>query len=240
MFSGDEAGGLADLEKSRQMAADAGLDILVANAYTNLGSCCGELYQFELAAQYLTEGIGFATARDFDPLAGYMRSWMALSRMYRGIGTTLLPKRTSSCAWETRQRSAGSWRWLRLAGCGCGGMILTCHSPRRGACPGGANRHVQRLAPVCAARAEAAWIAGDAERTIAEAAAAYDLALKHAHPWHVGELGYWLWKAGRSMPHILPLPPRGRCKCVAIARPRARNGSLGIAHMKLPGLCGFG
>jgi len=55
---------------------------------------------------------------------------------------------------------------------------------------------LQRIAPVRAARAEAAWIAGDGERTVKEASAAYDMALKHHHPWFVGELGYWLWKGG--------------------------------------------
>jgi DNA-binding CsgD family transcriptional regulator len=55
---------------------------------------------------------------------------------------------------------------------------------------------LQRLAPVRAARAEAAWLAGDGERAKAEAQAAFDLALGHQHRWHLGELGYWLWRAG--------------------------------------------
>ena len=39
-----------------------------------------------------------------------------------------------------------------------------------------------------AARAEAAWLAGDRERAVAEARAAWDLAVRHRHPWHTGEL----------------------------------------------------
>jgi hypothetical protein len=59
--------------------------------------------------------------------------------------------------------------------------------------PGG---HLQRLGHVRAARAEAAWLAGDQERTVEEARAAYDLALEKRHLWFAGELAYWLWKAG--------------------------------------------
>ena len=59
--------------------------------------------------------------------------------------------------------------------------------------PGG---HLQRLGHVHAARAEEAWLAGDRERTVAEAQAVFDLALEKRHLWFAGELAYWLWKAG--------------------------------------------
>jgi DNA-binding CsgD family transcriptional regulator len=49
---------------------------------------------------------------------------------------------------------------------------------------------------VHAARAEAAWLAGDPDRTAAEAGAAYRLALEKRHLWFAGELAYWQWKAG--------------------------------------------
>lgn len=59
--------------------------------------------------------------------------------------------------------------------------------------PGG---HLQRLAHVRAARAEAAWLAGDREAAAAEAYAVYPLALEKRHLWFAGELAYWQWKAG--------------------------------------------
>jgi DNA-binding CsgD family transcriptional regulator len=55
---------------------------------------------------------------------------------------------------------------------------------------------VQRLGPAHAARAEAAWLAGDTQRTLAEARAVYDLAESKRHPWFTGELAYWRWRAG--------------------------------------------
>ena len=52
----------------------------------------------------------------------------------------------------------------------------------------------QRLALAAAARAEAAWLAGDRQRTLEEARAAYELALEKRHLWFAGELAYWQWK----------------------------------------------
>ena len=63
---------------------------------------------------------------------------------------------------------------------------------------------LQRLAPVYAARAEAAWLDRQPERAVHEARAAYDLALAHGHRWHIGELAYWRWRAGD-----LQAPPAG-------------------------------
>jgi DNA-binding CsgD family transcriptional regulator len=60
----------------------------------------------------------------------------------------------------------------------------------------GPTATLQRLGPVHAARAEAAWLGGDLERAAAEARAAYDLAVEKEHAWFTGELAYWLWKAG--------------------------------------------
>jgi DNA-binding CsgD family transcriptional regulator len=60
---------------------------------------------------------------------------------------------------------------------------------------------LQRVGPVRAARAEAAWLAGDLEQCGLEARAAFELARAKSHPWHIGELGWWQAKAG-----VQPLP----------------------------------
>ena len=58
---------------------------------------------------------------------------------------------------------------------------------------------LQRLAPVRAARAEAAWLAGDSNRAVAEAGAACGLALRRRHAWFAGELIYWCRVGGSPM-----------------------------------------
>src|SRR5207249_1759689 len=51
-----------------------------------------------------------------------------------------------------------------------------------------ATGELQRIAPVAAARAEAAWLSGDLEQCLAEARVGYDLALKHTD-WNTWKLG---------------------------------------------------
>jgi DNA-binding CsgD family transcriptional regulator len=53
-----------------------------------------------------------------------------------------------------------------------------------------------RVAPVAAARAEAAWLAGDSDAVAAETDAVYRLALEHNGPRATGELALWRRRAG--------------------------------------------
>jgi DNA-binding CsgD family transcriptional regulator len=55
---------------------------------------------------------------------------------------------------------------------------------------------LQRIAPVRAARAEAAWLAGDRDRVVEEARDVFALVAGLRHPWLLGELAIWLWHAG--------------------------------------------
>jgi DNA-binding CsgD family transcriptional regulator len=57
----------------------------------------------------------------------------------------------------------------------------------------------QDISQVRVARSEAAWLAGDLQRALLEARASYDLAVSKRHPWIVGELAYWLWRAGDAV-----------------------------------------
>src|SRR5262249_5871845 len=52
------------------------------------------------------------------------------------------------------------------------------------------------IGTVRAARAEAAWLAGDLDRVRREAETAFRLAAARRDAWMMGELGLWLWRAG--------------------------------------------
>jgi len=56
--------------------------------------------------------------------------------------------------------------------------------------------HLQRLWPVAAARAEAAWLAGRPDEVAGLVGDTYALAVRLGHAWAIGELAYWLWRAG--------------------------------------------
>jgi DNA-binding CsgD family transcriptional regulator/tetratricopeptide (TPR) repeat protein len=55
---------------------------------------------------------------------------------------------------------------------------------------------LQRLAPVAAARAEAAWLDGDPGRIANETKVAFELARERSAAWPLGELACWRWRAG--------------------------------------------
>jgi hypothetical protein len=55
---------------------------------------------------------------------------------------------------------------------------------------------LQRVAPMVAARAEAAWLRGDLASRKDEIERTFGLAVERRYPRAQGELGYWLWRAG--------------------------------------------
>jgi len=193
---GDDRGRV-HLEHSLALAREAALHDQVGLAYLNLGSACGEVYRFAEADRYLTEGIRLAAERDLDYSQHYMQSWLALTRLYQGrwaeAGDT-------ARALVERPHLAAISRIMAL-------VALGRLRARRGD-PGVAavldealelasgTQTLQRLGPVRAARAEAAWLADDREATVAEARAAWDLAVRHRHPWHTGELAFWRYRGG--------------------------------------------
>ena len=192
--------GRVHLERSLALAREAELPEWVAGAFVNLGSACGEVYRFADADRYLTEGIQYAAERDLDYATHYMQAWLALTRLYQGrwaeAGDIAQPLA------ENTHASAIS-RIMALVALG---RLRT----RRGD-PGAAavldealelsqrTQTLQRLGPARAARAEAAWLAGDRPRALAEARAVWDLARHHRHAWHTGELAFWRWRAGERV-----------------------------------------
>ena len=192
--------GRMHLERSLALAREARLPEWIAGAFVNLGSACGEVYRFADADRYLTEGIRYAAERDLDYARHYMQSWLALTRLYQGrwaeAGEAARPL-------VANPNVAAISRIMALVALG---RLRT----RRGD-PGAAaaldealelaehTQTLQRLGPVRAARAEAAWLEDDIPRALAEARAAWGLALHHRHPWHTGELGFWRWRAGERV-----------------------------------------
>jgi DNA-binding CsgD family transcriptional regulator/tetratricopeptide (TPR) repeat protein len=208
---GEESRGRALLEESGRMAEVAALDGHVSNAYSNLGSAFGEMYRFEIAEANLDAGMRYAEARDQTYGLVYALAWQAVCHLHRG-------------RWDETARVAE--RVLARPGVAAISRIMALLAlgrlrSRRGD-PGAddvldealalATRTgtLQRIGPVRAARAEAAWLAGDRDRAATEASVAYPLAVAKAHPWIAGELAYWQWRAGAlaSVPDFIAEPFR--------------------------------
>ncbi len=196
----DFAEGRISLEKSLAIAREHNLVAEVANAFTNLGSASGEVYRYLEADQYLTEGIAFTTEHEQHGARLYMLAWQALTHLHLGRwgeaartatavlqypGLSAISRIMALLALgrlRTRRGDPGSWEALDEA--------LTLAEK---------TQTLQRIAPVRAARAEAAWLAGDQARALAEAQVAYQFALDKAHPWLAGELAFWVWRAGQEI-----------------------------------------
>ncbi|HEY2871606.1 MAG TPA: AAA family ATPase [Reyranella sp.] len=198
LVSGDETG-LGHLQRSIALAGAAGLDALVGIGHTNIGVSYGEIFRLDDAERHLAEGMAYTRERDLDSANHYMAAWLAVTRLYQGqwceaaeIAENLLARPnvsaisriTALAALGRVQARRGEDAWPVLDEV----LALATRTDT-----------LQRLAPVRAARAEAAWLAGDSGRAVAEAGAACGLALKRRHAWFAGELIYWCRVGGSPM-----------------------------------------
>ena len=188
------------LEQNLAAAHDAGRETTAAHAYANLSSASCELYHLRRAERYLAEGIAYAAERDLDRLRLYMSGWQAITHLRLGHHDEA---RDVARAVLQRPGVSVPSRITALVALGCVGA-------RQGNAQAQASLDealalstdtgsLHRLGLVRAARAEAAWLAGDPRRAAEEARAVYDLAVAKQHPWFTGELAYWRWRAGDAL-----------------------------------------
>jgi DNA-binding CsgD family transcriptional regulator len=200
LVSGDESG-LDHFQRSMALAAAAGMDALVGIGHTNIGASYGEIHRFADAERHIAEGIAYTAERDLDYATHYMHAWLAMTRLYQGLWSEAAEIATGLLA---RPNLSAISRIVALTALGRaqarrGDVALALALQ---------TETLQRLAPVRAARAEAAWLAGDRARAAAEAAAACDLAIGRRHGWFAGELIYWYRLGGsqRAVPSWLAPP----------------------------------
>jgi len=197
--------GRACLERSRAIAERLQSDASIASAFVNMGSVCGETYCFGLAEDYLRRGIEFCSDRDMDFSRLYQLSWLGLVYLYRGRWTeashaahTVLTERTSPAIarmmalitlGRVRARRGDPAAWEAL------------DEARELA---GNTGTLQRVAPMRAARAEAAWLEGRGADAASEAAPSIELAMRKQHPWFASELLFWCRQGNELTPVELP------------------------------------
>ena len=200
---GDIDGGRADLETSLRLATERGLHRMAASYYSVAASALGEMYRFADAEPIFVGGLRFAIERDLDASRLYLEAWLALTDVHLGrwseaeaLAASVLARHQYStiarimallAAGRLRARRGDPDAWQALdEALGLAEATAT----------------LQRVGPVRAARAELAWLDGDADRSAAEAGTVFELARAKRHPWHIGELSWWLAKAGRPVPDV--------------------------------------
>lgn len=154
------------------------------------------LHHHPRAEDYIGEALAFCAAHDVGAFHTVVTGTAALVALHRGDWTRAF---THADDVLTRPATSPSHRLLPL-------ITLAMIRARRAEQPAAElldealtaaePDHLFLIGPVRAARAEAAWLAGDDGTANAEAAAGLKAATAHTDPWLVGHLQRWAYLAG--------------------------------------------
>ena len=212
LLAGSLETGRQKLESSLQLARTHELQEHVARAYTNLASIDVKYRNYRSAMRYLSDGIAYSLERDLDSWSFYMLAWRARAHLEQGLwheagedALTVLNNPRSSPT--TRIPALAALGQLRVRRGDPHAELVLDEARDRARTAG----EFQRIAPVAAARAEAAWWQGSTKQLVAEAEGAYELAVRQEAAWEMGELAFWLWRAG-----ALKKPPQGAARPFAL------------------------
>ena len=196
LLAGNPAG-RAKLEQSLELGREFASPDLVGRAFIHFLQVGAHRRAYELADGYFEPGVAYLGERGLDLWRSYLFAFRAKITLDRGqwdeaaeLATLVFQKRVIS----TFPRIVAS-------------VVLGLVRARRGepdassplddafalAKPTG---ELLRIAPAAAARAEAAWLAGDHERIGEATDVAFELAVRYRADWPLGELAYWRWRAG--------------------------------------------
>jgi DNA-binding CsgD family transcriptional regulator/tetratricopeptide (TPR) repeat protein len=193
--------GLAKLEESLRRARAADLEEETARAFNNLIAIAREERRYDLVDRYMTEAVAFFNERDLD----------AAERCLIGDYVEALfdQGRWSEAASEARavvDRAQRHGRPQSLA-------VLGRLAARRGEPDATRWLDAAREEDICgesvfplrAARAEAAWLAGDLRLAAREVEAGLPALGENNSSWEIGELAFWAYKLGIAWE--CPRPP---------------------------------
>jgi DNA-binding CsgD family transcriptional regulator/tetratricopeptide (TPR) repeat protein len=191
------AGGAARLERALEYAQQAGDDVAAGRALVNLA--WGAVYGRDYAVldRHLDFAFAYADDRGFELWHVYLLAYRAAAQVSRGAWddavesarlvlsetlTSTLPRILALTAIGlVRARRGDPDVWAPLD------EALALAAP---------SAEIQRLLPVAAARAEAAWLEGRPEAVGDATEGALELALRRGAPWPAGELARWRRRAG--------------------------------------------
>ncbi len=195
-LAGDPAG-RDELERSRALAVDAGLEEQIGRADLNLVWVTRRQREYALAYEYLEPALRYASERGAELWRGYQLGYRARMELdlghwqeavdtagiiLREPGRSRVPQiEALSVIGRLRARRADPDVWAPLDEA----LLLA-----------GRSEELQAAEPVAAARAEAAWLEGDADGVERATAEALRLARRRRSRWVWSELAAWRKRAG--------------------------------------------
>jgi DNA-binding CsgD family transcriptional regulator len=204
----DDERGWSELEACLREARAAGFEDHAGRIYGNLASSATKLCRLMLAERYCDEGLAYCREHDLDLYRLHLQGWRAVILLRRArwaeaceVAEVVLAHPQASPVSRIQALVAlGSVRVRR----GEADALDALDEALRLALE---TAELQRLGPVRAARAEAAWLRGDREAARREAWAGFELAVEHADQALTAELAHWLWRSGGL--HALPAGAAG-------------------------------
>jgi len=189
-------GGREKLERSLDLAREAGLEADAAGAFCYLALGAARSCAYTLAGSYADAGIEYCSEHDlygWRPFLVALRGELELEHgrwdeaadsaalviADRGLGPASIIALTTLGRVRARRGDPGQWTLLDEA------LALAERSGQ-----------IERLARVAAARAEAAWLEGRPEAAAQETESAFELAQRRGSVWPIGELAVWRRRAG--------------------------------------------
>ena len=189
--------GLGKLEEALALALEADLEDYAGRAFFSIVFAAMRQRRFDLADAYLGPGLDYCHERGLDTWRLYLLGCRARTQLDRGhwdqgAETAVLVLRDPRSAPVPRGMALTTLGLVR-ARRGDPEADAPLSEEQALAWP---TEELHRASPVVAARAEAAWLAGDTAAVEQETDAALSLALQRQAPWVVGELACWRWRAG--------------------------------------------
>jgi DNA-binding CsgD family transcriptional regulator len=191
--------GREKLERSIALARPAGLHEDVARGFSHLAWAGVRTRSYTVAEDALAAGLRYCAEPHFDLWRLYLLGFAARSALEQGRWTEAI-ERSSVVLGDSRTSSIP-----RILA----GVVLGLVRARRGD-PGSASpleearaladmsEELQRIEAVAAARAEVAWLRGDAQGVAEATDVAFDLARRRRAGWVIGELALWRRRGGIS------------------------------------------
>ncbi len=197
------------IRRALEISLEAGLDEESTFAYLNLADVARHRLDLDAAASRYRETLQFCQDRDiqmgvliaqaglaeiyfwageWDRTVDLCKPVLSSNRVERVLGMVVLARV------RARRRDPEVWPLLDEA------FDLAA-----------AADELQYTGLVAAARAEAHWLSGDSHLVPGDVQEQFERALALKSPWHIGELGWWLWRVGE-----LDDPPDGATRPFAL------------------------
>jgi len=195
----DEISGENDLIKSLEISAENDFYEHATRAYVNLGSIHLQQRNLIAADKYFYKGLEYGNEKDIYVFSLCMAGHYAKTKMHFGLwdesielansvlkeksappGNTVMPLNVLAVI-RARRNDPGALRLLNEA------EVMAFNMGE-----------MEKIVSIMAAKAEYFWLQNNLEIFADELYSIYLKVLKSNNIWAIGEMAYWIWKAGKS------------------------------------------